>query len=84
MSRGTSFYGNCRTCDEDIGCVSKSEEHTFNIKDSYGDGIYYRSYELYVNDDVVFSGSNFGFEATHIVPINFNIFVLYIVTDNYG
>ena len=76
MRRGTSFYGNSRTYYADIGCVSNSSDHTFNIKDSYVDGIYYGSYEVYVDDGVAFSGSNFGYEATHVVPVNFNIFVL--------
>ena len=84
MSRGTSFYGNSRTYDEDIGCVSKSAEHTLIIKDSYGDGIMYGSYELNVDDQVVFSGSNFGYEATNVIPANFNTFVLDLFTDTYG
>ena len=33
---------------------------------------------------MVFSGSNFGYEATHVVPANFNIFVLDLVSDNYS
>ena len=84
MRCGTNFYGNSRIYYEYIGNVSKSADHTLNIKYSYGDGIYYGSYELYVEDDVVFSGSNFRYEATHVVPSNFNIFVLKILIDNYG
>ena len=33
MSRGNTFYGKSRTYYEDIGCLSKSEDHTFNIND---------------------------------------------------
>ena len=84
MIHGTSFYGNSRTYDEDIGCVSKSTEQTFNIKDSYGDGIMYGSYKLNVDYQLVFSGSYFGFETAHVVPENFNIFVLDLDTDIYG
>ena len=84
MSHGTNVYGNYRTYYEDISCVSKSAKYTSNIKDSYDNDDYYSSYKLYVDDGVVFSGSNFLYEETHVVPSNFNIFMLNLVTYNYG